>query len=155
MLKAFSKATSPVNIVCLSQDKKQVVHVIKLMRSNNQVSLYGLREWTEFKEVNSVLENQGVFNYMSTTCFDLENARVKNFHKAFRASYETDLSKAALLGYDVVYGLMPWLVGASPLRNGLMTTFDYGKTVQYYHANFGLAPCRFMNFKHERNDAWK
>jgi LysM repeat protein len=155
MLKAFSKATSPVNIVCLSQDKKQVVHVIKLMRSNNQVSLYGLREWTEFKEVNSVLENQGVFNYMSTTCFDLENARVKNFHKAFRVSYETDLSKAALLGYDVVYGLMPWLVGASTLRNGLMTTFDYGKTVQYYHANIGLAPCRFMNFKHERNDAWK
>jgi hypothetical protein len=125
------------------------------MRSNNQVSLYGLREWTEFKEVNSVLDNQGVFNYMSTTCFDLEKARVKNFHKAFRASYETDLSKVALLGYDVVYGLMPWLVGAKPLRNGLMTSFDYGKTVQYYHANLGLVPCRFMNFKHERNDAWK
>ncbi len=155
MLKAFSKATSPVNVVCLSQDKKQVIQVVKLMRSNNQVSLYGLREWTELKEINSVLDNQGVFNYMSTTCFDLENLRVKNFHKAFRASYETDLSKAALLGYDIMYGLVPWLVGVNPMRNGLMTTFDYGKTVQYYHSNLGLVRCRFMNFKHERNDGWK
>ena len=155
MLKAFSKATSPVNVVCLSQDKKQVIQVVKLMRSNNQVSLYGLREWTELKEINSVLDNQGVFNYMSTTCFDLENLRVKNFHKAFRASYETDLSKAALLGYDIIYGLVPWLAGVNPMRNGLMTTFDYGKTVQYYHSNLGLVRCRFMNFKHERNDGWK
>ena len=155
MLKAFSKATSPVNVVCLSQDKKQVINVVKLMRSNNQVSLYGLREWTEYKEVNSVLDNQGAFYYMSTTCFDLENPRVKNFHKAFRASYETDLSKSAVLGYDIIYGLVPWLVGATPLRNGLMTTFDYGKTVQYYHSNLGLVRCRFMNFKHERNDGWK
>ena len=155
MLKAFSKATLPVNVVCLSQDKKQVIQVVKLMRSNNQVSLYGLREWTELKEINSVLDNQGVFNYMSTTCFDLENLRVKNFHKAFRASYETDLSKAALLGYDIMYGLVPWLVGVNPMRNGLMTTFDYGKTVQYYHSNLGLVRCRFMNFKHERNDGWK
>ena len=155
MLKAFSKATSPVNIVCLSQDKKQVIHVVKLMRSNNQVSLYGLREWTEFKEINSVLDNQGAFYYMSTTCFDLENSRVKNFHKAFRANYETDLSKAAMLGYDVMYGLLPWLSGVHSMRNGLMTTFDYGKTVKYYHSNLGLVRCRFMNFKHERNDAWK
>ena len=155
MLKAFSKATSPVNVVCLSQDKKQVIQVVKLMRSNNQVLLYGLREWTELKEINSVLDNQGVFNYMSTTCFDLENLRVKNFHKVFRASYETDLSKSALLGYDIMYGLVPWLVGANPMRNGLMTTFDYGKTVQYYHSNLGLVRCRFMNFKHERNDGWK
>jgi LysM repeat protein len=155
MLKAFSKATSPVNVVCLSQDKKQVIQVVKLMRSNNQVSLYGLREWTELKEINSLLDNQGVFNYMSTTCFDLENLRVKNFHKAFRASYETDLSKSALLGYDIMYGLVPWLVGVNPMRNGLMTTFDYGKTVQYYHSNLGLVRCRFMNFKHERNDGWK
>jgi hypothetical protein len=125
------------------------------MRSNNQVSLYGLREWTELKEINSLLDNQGVFNYMSTTCFDLENLRVKNFHKAFRASYETDLSKSALLGYDIMYGLVPWLVGVNPMRNGLMTTFDYGKTVQYYHSNLGLVRCRFMNFKHERNDGWK
>lgn len=155
MLKAFSKTTSPLNIVCVSQDKKQVVNVIKLMRENNLVALYGLREWTELKEVNSVFDNQGSFNYMSTTCFDLEGPRVKKFHKAFRVAYETDLSKSVLLGYDIVNTLLPWLSGNKPLTTGLMTSFDYGKTVRYYHANIGMKPCRFVNFKHQQDDSWK
>jgi len=155
MIKAFSKTTTPLNIVCLSQDKKQVINVLKLTRSNPQVSLYGLREWTEWKEVNSVLENQGVFDYMSTTCFDLENTRVKNFHKAFRVSYETDLTKSVLLGYDIIYSFVPWFTRSLPMRIGLMTAFEYGKTVQYYHSNVGLVNCRFKNFKHERTDGWK
>jgi hypothetical protein len=155
MIKAFSKTSTPLNIVCTSQDKKQVLNLLKLTRSNPQVSLYGLREWTEWKEVNSVLENQGTFDYMSTTCFDLENSRVKNFHKAFRVSYETDLSKSVLLGYDILTGFVPWFTRGLPMRDGLMTAFEYGKTVDYYHSNVGLVNCQFKNFKHERKDGWK
>jgi hypothetical protein len=155
MIKAFSKTSTPLNIVCTSQDKKQVLNLLKLTRSNPQVSLYGLREWTEWKEVNSVLENQGTFDYMSTTCFDLENSRVKNFHKAFRVSYETDLTKSVLLGYDMLNSFVPWFTRGLPMRDGLMTAFEYGKTVQYYHSNVGLINCQFKNFKHERKDGWK
>jgi LysM repeat protein len=155
MIKAFSKTSTPLNIVCTSQDKKQVLNLLKLTRSNPQVSLYGLREWTEWKEVNSVLENQGTFDYMSTTCFDLENLRVKNFHKAFRVSYETDLTKSVLLGYDILTGFVPWFTRGIPMKTGLMTSFEYGKTVDYYHSNVGLTNCRFKNFKHERKDGWK
>jgi LysM repeat protein len=155
MIKAFSKTSIPLNIVCISQDKKQVINLLKLTRSNPQVSLYGLREWTEWKEVNSVLENQGTFDYMSTTCFDLENLRVKNFHKAFRVSYETDLTKSVLLGYDILTSFLPWFMRGIPMKAGLMTSFEYGKTVDYYHSNIGLTNCRFKNFKHERKDGWK
>lgn len=155
MIKAFSKTSTPLNIVCTSQDKKQVLNLLKLTRSNPQVSLYGLREWTEWKEVNSVLENQGTFDYMSATCFDLENLRVKNFHKAFRVSYETDLTKSVLLGYDILTGFVPWFTRGMPMKAGLMTSFEYGKTVDYYHSNVGLTNCRFKNFKHERKDGWK
>ncbi|MEY3048202.1 MAG: hypothetical protein RL365_240 [Bacteroidota bacterium] len=155
MIKAFSKTTTALNIVCLSQDKTQVLNVLKLTRSNPQVSLYGLREWTEWKELNSVLENHGVFDYMSTTCFDLENTRVKNFHKAFRVSYETDLTKSVLLGYDIMYSFVPWFTRSLPMREGLMTAFEYGKTVQFYHSNVGMVKCQFKNFKHERTDGWK
>ncbi len=155
MLKAFSKTTSPLNMVCVSQDKKQVVNVMNLFRENHLVELFGLREWTELKEVNSVLDNQGAFNYMSTTCFDLERPRVKKFHKAFRVAYETDLSKSVLLGYDILNTLIPWLSGNKPLSTGLMTSFDYGKTVRYYHSNIGMLPCRFVTFKHQQDESWK
>ena len=155
MLKAFSKTTSPLNMVCVSQDKKQVVNVMNLFRENHLVELFGLREWTELKEVNSVLDNQGEFNYMSTTCFDLERPRVKKFHKAFRVAYETDLSKSVLLGYDIINTLIPWLSGNKPLSTGLMTSFDYGKTVRYYHSNIGMLPCRFVTFKHQQDESWK
>jgi LysM repeat protein len=155
MLKAFSKTTSPLNMVCVSQDKKQVLNVMNLLRENHLVKLFGLREWTELKEVNSVLDNQGEFNYMSTTCFDLEHPRVKKFHKAFRVAYETDLSKSVLLGYDILNTLIPWLSGNKPLSTGLMTSFDYGKTVRYYHSNIGMMPCRFVTFKHQHDESWK
>ncbi|MFM7596750.1 MAG: LysM peptidoglycan-binding domain-containing protein [Flavobacteriales bacterium] len=155
MIKAFSKSTTPLNIVCLSQDKKHVINILKATQSNPNVSLYGLREWTEYKEVNAVLENQGTFNYMSTTCFDLENPSVKNFHKAFRVAYETDLTKSALLGYDLLCNFVPWFFNGVPMKKGLMTTFDYGKTVNFYHSNEGFQPCRFKNFKNERTDGWK
>ena len=155
MFKAFSKTTSPLNMVCVSQDKKQVLNVMNLLRENHLVKLFGLREWTELKEVNSVLDNQGEFNYMSTTCFDLEHPRVKKFHKAFRVAYETDLSKSVLLGYDILNTLIPWLSGNKPLSAGLMTSFDYGKTVRYYHSNIGMKPCRFVTFKHQQDESWK
>jgi LysM repeat protein len=155
MLKAFSKTTSPLNMVCVSQDKKQVLNVMNLLRENHLVKLFGLREWTELKEVNSVLDNQGEFHYMSTTCFDLEHPRVKKFHKAFRVAYETDLSKSVLLGYDILNTLIPWLSGNKPLSTGLMTSFDYGKTVRYYHSNIGMLPCRFVTFKHQQDESWK
>ena len=155
MLKAFSKTTSPLNMVCVSQDKKQVLNVMNLLRENHLVKLFGLREWTELKEVNSVLDNQGEFHYMSTTCFDLEHPRVKKFHKAFRVAYETDLSKSVLLGYDILNTLIPWLSGNKPLSTGLMTSFDYGKTVRYYHSNIGMLPCRFVTFKHQHDESWK
>lgn len=155
MLKAFSKTTSPLNMVCVSQDKKQVLNVMNLLRENHLVKLFGLREWTELKEVNSVLDNQGEFHYMSTTCFDLEHPRVKKFHKAFRVAYETDLSKSVLLGYDILNTLIPWLSGNKPLSTGLMTSFDYGKTVRYYHSNIGMMPCRFVTFKHQQDESWK
>jgi hypothetical protein len=92
---------------------------------------------------------------MSTTCFDLERPRVKKFHKAFRVAYETDLSKSVLLGYDILNTLIPWLSGNKPLSTGLMTSFDYGKTVRYYHSNVGMLPCRFVTFKHQQNESWK
>ncbi len=155
MLKAFSKTTSPLNMVCVSQDKKQVLNVMNLLRENHLVKLFGLREWTELKEINSVLDNQGEFHYMSTTCFDLEPPRVKKFHKAFRVAYETDLSKSVLLGYDILNTLIPWLSGNKPLSKGLMTSFDYGKTVRYYHSNIGMMPCRFVTFKHQQDESWK
>lgn len=155
LIKGFSKTSTPLNIVCVSQDKKQVLNLLKLTRSNPQVSLYGLREWAEWKEVNAVLENQAAFDYMSTTCFDLENPRVKNFHKAFRVNYETDLTKSVLLGYDILTSFVPWFTRGLPMKAGLMTSFEYGKTVEYYHSNIGLTNCQFKNFKHERKDGWK
>lgn len=156
MLKAFSKTTTPLIVVCVSQEINQIVKVINLAKENQFVSLFGLREWTEFKEVNSVIENQGEFNYMSTTCFDLDQPRVKKFHKAFRVAFDTDLSKSVLLGYDLMNTMLPWLIGnKKDLSIGLMTSFAYSKTVNLYHSNVGMRQCRFVNFKHEQDESWK
>ena len=151
-IKAYTKSNSTIIIVCLSQDSKQVINLTKACRLNNKVKLYGLREWTEIKELSSNINYPSDFYYLSTTCFDMELVSVKKFHKAFRARFESDLTKGALLGYDILNKFVPWYFNEVPLSRGLMTAFGYGKTVNLYHTNLGGLVCRFTNFKSVPND---
>ena len=145
--KGLLKSNVPITCISFSQDKKQVLSLVKQGMANPNIELFGPREWTEWKEINSSIDNPSNFKYVSTTCFDLDHSRTKNFHKAFRVRFESDLTKAVLLGYDILYSVIPWYFNGDNHKYGLMAGFQYAKTVGLYHVNFGGKICHFSNFK--------
>lgn len=153
-LTAFGNSSIKTRLVCLTLDKKRLSVVIGLCKGASNLETYGLREWTDWKEVNSVLQNEFQFNFYSTTSFDLENPRTQHFHKAFRIRYQSDLTKSVLLGYDIFNGFIPWYFGYSlDDYKGIMTHFKYFESTKY-HSNVAWIPSQFKTFKNIKNADW-
>jgi hypothetical protein len=143
----YLKFTKPIVYVSVSMDKNQVVKInAQLQGKPNQV-LFGLREWSDWKELNATLSNPSNFYFLSSTCFNYHDKKTIQLHKKFRVKYEADLSKAAVLGYDVMVQFPSWFFNFSTPQSGLMTQFDFGKTVGISHSNYGLFLCEFQNFE--------
>ena len=153
-LKAFLMAEKPCVIFCLSTEKSLVVNLTKNVKSAPVVhKLIGLKEWTDWKELNASISNESDFFYFSTGCMDYSEASVKVFHKKYRSTYGADLSKYALFGFDIIFGFSRWISGCgnSFPYQGYLLSLDYRQSDAFYHGNYGLQCCRFRNFKQEKN----
>lgn len=146
----FAKSTQPCIFICVSLDKVLIQSIGKSLSTKKNAYLFGLREWSDWKEINSTLNQKMDYYYYSTTCFSYHNQAVKDFHKKYRVFYGADLSKAACLGFDVLYRFPLWSYGVENLQPGLMTDFEYGKTVAVNHSNYGLMLVRFNEFESKK-----
>ena len=66
------------------------------------VDVFGLKEWLEYKEISSTISNVFRFNYESSSYFNYKSDAVIAFHKRYRKAYQSDVSKMACLGYDML-----------------------------------------------------
>ncbi|MFM7724069.1 MAG: LysM peptidoglycan-binding domain-containing protein [Bacteroidota bacterium] len=153
-LKALLKSGKPILVFCVSLDKAKVVELtswVKNSSTNNK--LVGLKEWTDWKEVNASIKNESDFYYFSTGCVDYSKEQVKKVHRRFRSKYGLDFSRYAMLGFDIVQGFSSWGLkcGNTLPYHGLMLAIDYVKTDHLYHSNYALELCRFREFKTEKN----
>ena len=154
-ISALSKSSTSLRIACVSTDKKTVLDVLKKRSLNPLVTLYGLKEWTDLKEVNSTIENRFNFSFLSTSCFNYNFPRTKVFHKAYRARFNADLNKSVAFGYDIINGFVPWYFNSKPFPyQGVMTTMQFNQTVGKYHSNWAMYPCEFVDFKTVINANW-
>lgn len=154
MLKALLQAGKPTLIFSVSLEKAKVLEITSWVKKAGWTNkLVGLKEWTDWKEINGNVLNESDFYYFSTGCVDYNDPSLKVVHKRFRAIYQTDFTRYAMLGFDEVLGFGSWLSGCGPgfPYDGLMMHFDYGKSEHRYHSNYALQCCRFRNFKTEKN----
>ncbi|NBO59495.1 MAG: LysM peptidoglycan-binding domain-containing protein [Flavobacteriia bacterium] len=154
MLKALLQSGKPSLIFSVSLDKTKVAEVTTwVKKADLTYKLVGLKEWTDWKEINGNIQQESDFYYFSTGCVDYHDRSLKAVHKRFRSAYQTDFTRYAMLGFDEVLGFGSWLSGCGPNfpYQGVMMHFDYRKTTQKYHSNYGLQRCRFRNFKTEKN----
>jgi LysM repeat protein len=153
-LKALLQSGRPALIFSVSLDKLKVVEVtswVKKAPLSNK--LVGLKEWTDWKEINGNIQQESDFYYFSTGCVDYNYLPLKTVHKRFRSEYQGDFSRYALLGFDEVLGFGTWLSGCGTgfPYHGLMMDFGYTKSETSSQKNNALQWCRFRNFKTEKN----
>lgn len=96
----FEKLNQRIFYVFLSTEKERVVKLLTYTAGKQDVDVFGLREWVDFKEVNSELKNKFSFFYASPTHFSYSENSLKAFHKKVRGKYGCDLTKMNCLGFD-------------------------------------------------------
>ena len=69
---------------------------------SDDMLVFGLKDWLEFEDVNSVYRDKYNFHFPSTNHLDYYRDDVIEFNKLYRTAYKTDLSRMAVQAYDIV-----------------------------------------------------
>ncbi len=123
-LKNFESLSAQTMFIFLSTDKDKVLKLLDKYKENQTVSLFGLKEWADWKEVNGTIMNKYEFTYASPTHFDLRDPQVINFHKLYRRSYNADLTKTACQGFDAVLNVCSTFFLDIEMKKGLINSYQ-------------------------------
>lgn len=123
--KKYEKLGTDVFFVFLSTEKEKVTSLLNTYSLKENVSLFGLKEWTEFKEVSSEINNKYTFYYASPSYFSYKDPSIIPFHKQFRSKYGADLTKVACLGYDATINIASFLIFGKKTNQGLISSSEF------------------------------
>ena len=146
--KLFTKNGRSTCFIFLSNEKEKVIALLNHCKENELFQVVGLKEWIEFKEINSEIKNKFSFYYMAPSYFSYNDPALKTFHKLYRKKYNSDLTKMACLGYDVVYNASKYFMTDEVASRGLISNFSFvenpdGKGFQ----NTGCFLLKFEDFE--------
>jgi LysM repeat protein len=146
--KLFTKNGRSTCFIFLSNEKEKVIALLNHCKENELFQVVGLKEWIEFKEINSEIKNKFSFYYMAPSYFSYNDPALKTFHKLYRKKYNADLTKMACLGYDVVYNACKYFMTDEVASRGLISNFSFvenpdGKGFQ----NTGCFLLKFEDFE--------
>ena len=146
--KLFTKNGRSTCFIFLSNEKEKVIALLNHCKENELFQVVGLKEWIEFKEINSEIKNKFSFYYMAPSYFSYNDPALKIFHKLYRKNYNADLTKMACLGYDVVYNACKYFMTDEVASRGLISNFSFvenpdGKGFQ----NTGCFLLKFEDFE--------
>ena len=146
--KLFTKNGRSTRFIFLSNEKEKVIALLNHCKENELFQVVGLKEWIDFKEINSEIKNKFSFYYMAPSYFSYNDPALKTFHKLYRKKYNADLTKMACLGYDVVYNASKYFMTDEVASRGLISNFSFvenpdGKGFQ----NTGCFLLKFEDFE--------
>lgn len=92
--------------------------------SKDEIFVYGMKEWVNFTDINSGFKNKYNFHFPTGNFIDYSSEATIELNRKYRGLYNTDLSKVAAQGYDVMlYFCAEFFLNMEP-SNLLMNHFD-------------------------------
>lgn len=92
--------------------------------SKDEIFVYGMKEWVNFTDINSGFKNKYNFHFPTGNYIDYDAEPTVELNRKYRELYNTDLSKVAAQGYDVMlYFCAQFFLNGEP-SNLLMNNFD-------------------------------
>ncbi len=123
--KKYEKLGSNIFFIFLSTEKEKVLTLLSSYANKENITVFGLKEWAEFKEINSEITNRFSFYYASPSYFSYKDPTIIPFHKQFRSKYGADLTKVACLGYDATMNIASYLLLGKKSNQGLISGYDF------------------------------
>jgi LysM repeat protein len=98
------------NILVFPTNEKSlaVKFMNKLSTSSNKFSdenifVYGTKEWVNFDDVKPHYKNKYNFHYASPNDLNYKYTETEQLHLKYRSAYNSDMTKMAVQGFDVLY----------------------------------------------------
>lgn len=123
--KKYEKLGTSIFYVFLSTEKDRVLTLLSSSNNKENITIFGLKEWIEFKEVSTEIKNKFTFYYASPSFFSYKDPTIIPFHKQFRSRYGADLTKVACLGYDATINIASYLLLGKKSNQGLISGYDF------------------------------
>jgi hypothetical protein len=145
--------------VCLSEDVQQVMEFVNTLNAAKNyssglkkadITLVGTKEWLDMNSLNSYYKNRFNFHFANSSYLNYKDSTINEFIKDYRSIYESDPSKYAFHGFDVVLSQGARTLLKKERNNGLMNHFlvshldeNHGKE------NNGVFICKQSDFQIE------
>ena len=144
----YHRNTLKTWFVSFDSQKQNIINLLSYTSQLENVQVFGLKEWLDFKEVSSTIENVFEFNYESPTYFNTKEAEVIAFHKRYRIAYQVDISKMACLGFDM-FSLIPKILMLDDAqRQGVISRIDFKQeNDSVYKVNSASFLLKFFEFE--------
>jgi hypothetical protein len=114
----------PQLLVSFSTDRAKVAGLLKSVALDSNLLVVGQKDWLDFKELDAPQLRDQVFLVALPSYFNYHETQIIPFHKAYRKSYNTDLSKMACLGYDLTLHIGKQLLGSTAPQQGLISNMN-------------------------------
>ncbi len=119
-------------IVYPSRDANSVTKFMNTLHQNSSkigsnINVYGTKEWTSMDKVKNYYKNTYNFHFSMGNDLDYTTANTKKMVRAFRAKYNTDMTKIMAQGFDVMYYFAMKLFLDKEPNNLIMNDFNIKK----------------------------
>ncbi|WP_165779272.1 PBP1 and LysM peptidoglycan-binding domain-containing protein [Brumimicrobium salinarum] len=120
-------------VICLSDDVQQIMKFVNTLNAaknytpkygKSDIVMVGLQSWREINALNSYYKNRFTFHFAASNYLNYDLPETFAFTKEYRSRYNSDPSKYAFHGYDVMLSQLSELLLGYPQNDGLMNFFD-------------------------------
>lgn len=128
--KDFVKKGSRVAFVYPSDEKVKVIKFMSRLNSaailskEDEVTIYGTKDWVNFEEINNVYKNKYNFHYPGPNYLDYYADELVEMNRNFRLRFNTDLSKVSIQAYDLTTYFSCHFFGLNAQCKALMNDFN-------------------------------
>lgn len=93
--------------------------------SANDLVIYGTKDWMNFSDVNGIYREKFNFHFLSNTYLNYNDKYIIGVNRNFRKKYNTDLSRMAAQGYDIMLYTGETMLMERQTPHLIMNKFDF------------------------------
>ncbi len=93
--------------------------------SSDDLIIYGTKDWMIFSDVNGIYREKFNFHFLSNTYLNYNDKYIIGVNRNFRKKYNTDLSRMAAQGYDIMLYTGETMLMEMQTPHLLMNKFDF------------------------------
>ena len=127
---SFMKKGVKVILVFPTNEKLPALKFTNSLKSADQrfdsenIFIYGTKEWSNFDDVKPHFKNKYHFHFSSPNDLNYKYLQTEDLHRKYRSTYNSDMTKMAVQGFDVLYYFISDLLLNKKSENQIMNSFE-------------------------------